>query len=88
MKDNEGSQSSVERNQEELQSKPSQEKRTDIAIIGMASRFPGAKNYEEFWENLKQKKSSVQEIPRDRWDWEAFWGDPKTEINKSNKNVN
>ena len=24
-----------------------------IAIIGMAGRFPGARNLEEFWENLK-----------------------------------
>lgn len=42
-------------------------KQTDVAIIGMASRFPGAKNYEEFWKNLKQKQSSVQEIPKERW---------------------
>ncbi|MBP2633937.1 MAG: Mycocerosate synthase, 6-deoxyerythronolide-B synthase, partial [Firmicutes bacterium] len=83
MKDNEN-QSAVEKDQEELQRKHSKEKLADVAIIGMASRFPGAKNYEEFWENLKQKRSSVQEIPKERWNWEDFWGDYKTEINKSN----
>ncbi|NER93847.1 MAG: SDR family NAD(P)-dependent oxidoreductase, partial [Symploca sp. SIO1B1] len=31
----------------------------DIAIIGMAGRFPGAKNLEEFWENLKNGVESV-----------------------------
>ncbi|MFA1671203.1 beta-ketoacyl synthase N-terminal-like domain-containing protein, partial [Chromobacterium piscinae] len=24
----------------------------DIAIVGMSCRFPGAKNYNEYWENL------------------------------------
>ena len=31
----------------------------DIAIIGMAGRFPGAKNLEEYWELLSQGKESV-----------------------------
>lgn len=56
----------------------------DVAIIGMSCRFPGAHNYHEFWENLKAGKSSIQEIPQNRWDWKAFWGDPKNEENKSN----
>lgn len=30
-----------------------------IAIIGMAARFPGAKNIEQFWENLCQAKESI-----------------------------
>jgi acyl transferase domain-containing protein len=56
----------------------------EIAIIGMACRFPGAKNYEEFWENLTQGRSGIEEIPPERWDWKAYWGDPQTEKNKSN----
>lgn len=31
----------------------------DIAVIGMAGRFPGAKNVNEFWENLKSGTDSV-----------------------------
>jgi acyl transferase domain-containing protein len=31
----------------------------EIAIIGMAGRFPGAKNVDEFWRNLQQEKESV-----------------------------
>ncbi|MCU0288714.1 MAG: SDR family NAD(P)-dependent oxidoreductase, partial [Acidobacteria bacterium] len=31
----------------------------EIAIIGMAGRFPGAKNLEEYWENLKQAKETI-----------------------------
>ena|GEM_PF-881409 len=38
--------------------KKPQDKR-DIAIIGMSGRFPGAKNLEEFWENLKNGVESI-----------------------------
>ncbi|MEL6931337.1 MAG: beta-ketoacyl synthase N-terminal-like domain-containing protein, partial [Cyanobacteria bacterium J06600_6] len=31
----------------------------EIAIIGMAGRFPGAKNVTEFWQNLKQGIESI-----------------------------
>lgn len=54
-----------------------------IAIIGMACRFPGARNYEEYWQNLDQGLSSITEIPTERWDWKAYWGNPLTERNKS-----
>lgn len=32
---------------------------SDIAIIGMACRFPGARNANEFWANLKEGKDSI-----------------------------
>ena len=32
----------------------------DIAVIGMAGRFPGAKNIDEFWTNLINVKSSIE----------------------------
>ncbi|AZK48521.1 type I polyketide synthase [Paenibacillus lentus] len=31
----------------------------EIAVVGMAGRFPGAKNIEEFWENLRNGKESI-----------------------------
>ncbi len=31
----------------------------DIAVIGMAGRFPGARNVEEFWRNLREGVESV-----------------------------
>lgn len=60
------------------------ERQTDVAVIGMACRLPGAKDYEEFWENLKQGRSSIGEIPQERWDWNAYLGDPHSEKNKTN----
>jgi polyketide synthase PksN len=47
---------------------------SDIAIIGMAGRYPGARNIEEFWENLKNGKDCITEIPPDRWD-QSFYFD-------------
>ncbi len=32
---------------------------TDIAIIGMSGRFPGAKNVEEFWQNIREGVESI-----------------------------
>ncbi|MBD2800447.1 SDR family NAD(P)-dependent oxidoreductase [Xenorhabdus sp. M] len=37
----------------------------DIAIIGMACRFPDAKNPEEFWQNLISGKESIKTFTRD-----------------------
>ncbi|MDE9556290.1 SDR family NAD(P)-dependent oxidoreductase [Xenorhabdus bovienii] len=56
----------------------------DIAVMGIACRFPGAKDYQAFWRLLEQRMSAVEEIPPSRWDWQRFWGDPDREINKSN----
>ncbi|MEL7521791.1 MAG: beta-ketoacyl synthase N-terminal-like domain-containing protein, partial [Cyanobacteria bacterium J06553_1] len=36
-----------------------------IAIVGMAGRFPGADNLDEFWDLLKQGKSGIQMLSDD-----------------------
>ncbi|TCS93647.1 SDR family NAD(P)-dependent oxidoreductase [Hazenella coriacea] len=48
--------------------------RADIAIIGMAGRYPQASNIQEFWNNLKEGKDCITEIPASRWDWQRFEG--------------
>ncbi|KFF11195.1 SDR family NAD(P)-dependent oxidoreductase [Flavobacterium hydatis] len=48
-----------------------------IAIIGLAGKYPGANNVQEFWENLKQGKDSITEIPSDRWDLTSFYDEEK-----------
>jgi FkbH-like protein/FkbM family methyltransferase len=53
-----------------------------IAIIGMACRFPGAENTEEFWANLAAGKSSIREVPSSRWDVKRFY-QPRFEKGKS-----
>jgi len=32
----------------------------EIAVIGMSGRFPGARNIDEFWENLKNGMESLR----------------------------
>ncbi|MFV2039760.1 MAG: beta-ketoacyl synthase N-terminal-like domain-containing protein, partial [Acidimicrobiales bacterium] len=38
---------------------------TDIAIVGMAGRFPDARNPDEFWENLRSGLESVRTYTED-----------------------
>ncbi|HEV2680916.1 MAG TPA: SDR family NAD(P)-dependent oxidoreductase, partial [Rhodanobacter sp.] len=42
---------------------------SEIAIIGVAGRYPQAGNLEQFWANLSQGKDSITEIPSERWDY-------------------
>lgn len=55
----------------------------DIAIVGLACRFPGARNYHEFWDNLIEGRNCIVEIPEDRWDWKTCFGDPEKGKNKT-----
>lgn len=40
----------------------------DIAIIGMAGRYPGADNLAEFWRNLETGRDCITEVPASRWE--------------------
>lgn len=44
-----------------------------IAVVGMHGRFPGARDVEQFWSLLKEKRSGISEIPRDRWAHENYY---------------
>ncbi|HVI43221.1 MAG TPA: SDR family NAD(P)-dependent oxidoreductase, partial [Chitinophaga sp.] len=44
----------------------------DIAVIGMACRFPGADNCEKYWDQLKHGFFAIQEIPSSRWVWNEY----------------
>lgn len=50
-----------------------------VALVGLACRFPGAADLEEFWSLLKAGTDAVGEIPDDRWDVDAYFhSDPAT----------
>jgi acyl transferase domain-containing protein/NADPH:quinone reductase-like Zn-dependent oxidoreductase/acyl carrier protein len=50
-----------------------------VAIIGMACRFPGiASDLAGFWHLLDTGSEAVGQVPRDRWDVDAFY-DPDPE---------
>jgi acyl transferase domain-containing protein len=44
-----------------------------IAIVGMACRFPGAADLESYWRLLEQGIDAIREVPRDRWDIDAYY---------------
>jgi acyl transferase domain-containing protein len=56
----------------------------DIAVVGMACRFPGANDCSEYWRNLVAGQTFIKQIPPERWRWQDYWGDPATEENKCN----
>ncbi len=54
-----------------------------VAIIGLSGRYPGATDIHEFWENLRQGRDSITEIPRDRWEIKDFYTSEKEIMGKS-----
>ena len=44
-----------------------------IAIVGLACRFPGARDAEAFWELLADGVDMIREIPDDRFDIDEFY---------------
>jgi polyketide synthase PksN len=40
----------------------------DIAVVGMACRFPGGESLEAYWNLLAEGRSAIRPIPRDRLD--------------------
>ena len=54
------------------------ESERDIAVVGMATRFPKAPDLQAFWRLLIEGRDAVDEIPAARWDWrEYFDADPE-----------
>ena len=54
-----------------------------IAVIGMAGRFPQAKNLTEFWENIAKGKNCISEIASDRWNLSDFYDPDRNAPNKT-----
>lgn len=44
-----------------------------IAIIGLGCRMPGVNNPEEFWQLLCNRVDAVTEVPKGRWDIDAYY---------------
>jgi natural product biosynthesis luciferase-like monooxygenase protein len=55
-----------------------------IAIVGVSGAFPGAPDVASFWQALATGRDCIREIPEDRWDWRAIYGDPTREGDKTN----
>lgn len=55
----------------------------DVAVIGMAGRYPGAQDLDAFWQNLVMDRDVIREIPSQRWDWRAEFDPEKGKPGKS-----
>jgi thioester reductase-like protein len=52
----------------------------DIAVIGMAGRYPMARDNDELWENLLAGRDGIVEIPKERWDHGPYFSEDKDEV--------
>jgi acyl transferase domain-containing protein len=53
----------------------------DIAIVGLACRFPGAADTDQYWQMILRAARQFRSVPPDRWRHETYydphkWGDP------------
>ncbi|MCE7002129.1 aminotransferase class I/II-fold pyridoxal phosphate-dependent enzyme [Kibdelosporangium philippinense] len=53
----------------------------DIAIVGLACRFPGAANTDQYWQTILKAARQFRSVPPGRWRHEKYydpdkWGDP------------
>src|SRR5262249_44875627 len=49
-----------------------------IAVIGMACRFPGARDPDQYWDNLVSGRVSITEVPAARWRWQDYVDEPQS----------
>src|SRR6185503_2170592 len=50
----------------------------DIAIVGLAGRYPQARDVNAYWNALRDGRDCITEIPADRWDWREYYSEDRT----------
>lgn len=55
----------------------------EIAIIGMAGKVAESDTFDQFWENLKQGRDLIREIPANHWDYRPWFSEDRDEPNKT-----
>jgi acyl transferase domain-containing protein/acyl carrier protein len=55
----------------------------DIAIVGVSGRYPGAADLHVFWENLREGRDAIAEVPAERWDHSDYFDQRKNVPGKS-----
>jgi polyketide synthase PksN len=49
-----------------------------IAIIGLSGRYPEAEDIQGYWQNLRDGKDCIIEVPKDRWDWREYYTEDRS----------
>ncbi|WP_233281958.1 amino acid adenylation domain-containing protein [Pseudomonas mangiferae] len=52
--------------------------RADVAIVGLAGRYPGAEDLDAFWQNLREGRDCIGDVPAERWDWRDYYSEDRT----------
>jgi polyketide synthase PksL len=50
-----------------------------VAIVGLSGRYPGARDLDAYWRNLRDGIDSIEEVPADRWDWRDYFSEDRTQ---------
>nr|DAC82026.1 TPA_exp: polyketide synthase [Kiritimatiellota bacterium] len=51
----------------------------DIAIVGLSGRYPQAPDLAAYWQNLRNGKDCITEVPPDRWDWKKYYTEDRNQ---------
>lgn len=57
--------------------------RAPIAIIGLGCVLPDAPDVPRFWQNLIDGRSSIREVPKDRWDPALFHSADRADLDRT-----
>ncbi|CAM2011288.1 amino acid adenylation domain-containing protein [Acanthopleuribacter pedis] len=58
---------------------PKRKPNAQIAVVGLAGRYPQAPDLETFWQNLAAGRNSITEVPADRWDWRHWFSEDSSQ---------
>ena len=57
---------------------PLEERAEPIAIIGLSGRYPESVDLEAYWNNLRDGRDCIVEVPKERWDWREYFTEDRT----------
>jgi acyl transferase domain-containing protein/NAD(P)H-dependent flavin oxidoreductase YrpB (nitropropane dioxygenase family)/NAD(P)-dependent dehydrogenase (short-subunit alcohol dehydrogenase family) len=57
----------------------------EVAIVGMASMFPGSASTDEFWTHIVSGVNAITEVPISRWDPERYFDPESTTVGAGRK---
>jgi acyl transferase domain-containing protein/acyl-CoA synthetase (AMP-forming)/AMP-acid ligase II/acyl carrier protein len=58
--------------------------RDEVAIVGMACRFPGAPSLAAYWQLLEDGVDAIREVPASRWPVDAYYTEGKARPGRMN----
>lgn len=50
-----------------------------VAIVGLSGRYPGARDLDAYWRNLRDGVDSIEEVPADRWNWRDYFSEDRSQ---------